>query len=248
MLFFFLKCPELFWKVDRQCHFWLLFQRWKSYFFFTFFFFSPTTGWQRCYCNSKNSISFTLHCLQQLKLLDRKSYSVSLSKVNNNLHRFVKDQTVLPCNVLSRALSSCAIWGKGGTIVGTMVDRGATTAIQLRRESVLWMNRVRANRPISGGLLPTVAKSCSNTRTFLNYLAEAVPGAARTYRRDYYRAVTCQRSPHEGLGQGVTITTRLIPRFAYLDEDQSLASASGILRQSKLVDERLERKRMTSIN
>jgi len=42
------------------------------------------------------------------------------------------------------------------------------------------MNRVRANRPISGGPMPTVAKSCSNTRAFLNYLAKPLSVRAPT--------------------------------------------------------------------
>lgn len=41
------------------------------------------------------------------------------------------------------------------------------------RARILWMNRVRANWPISKAPARTVAKTWSNTRTFLNYSANA---------------------------------------------------------------------------
>lgn len=106
-------------------------------------------------------------------------------------------------------------------------DRRVTTAIQQQWGSVLWMNRVCANRPISGRLLPTVAKLCSNTRTFLNYLAKPLSVHAPTavIITEPWRA----SSPllfHEGLGQGVTITTQLMLRFVYLME---IAHATRLL-------------------
>lgn len=84
------------------------------------------------------------------------------------------------------------------------------------------MNRVRADRPISGRLLPTGSQVVFEhenisqlPRKAALFLSLSLPlSVCSTYRRDYYRAVMC-RLLHEGLGQGVTITTRLIPSFVY---------------------------------
>lgn len=145
---------------------------------------------------------------------------------------------VSPCKTLSRPLSIGAnhlAWfeGKERSSVVVLDDRGITTAIQQQWESVLWMNRVRANRPISGRPLPTVAKLCSNTRTFLNYLAKALSVRAPTavIITEPWRA----SSPplfHEGLGQGVTITTRLVPRFVYLNGDCTCTRSLWIILNS----------------
>jgi len=132
---------------------------------------------------------------------------------------------VSSCKILSQPLSidtNHLAWfeEKERSSVVVLNDHGVTTAILQQWESVLWMNRVRANRPISGRPLPTVAKLCSNTRMFLNYLGKPLSVRAPTavIITEPWRA----SSPplfHEGLGQGVTITTRLMPRFVYLNGD-----------------------------
>ena len=73
---------------------------------------------------------------------------------------------------------------------------------------ILWMNRVRANWPISGGALPTVAKSCWNTRAFLNYSAKPCDTPTAVIITEPWRACSPPRL-HEGLGQGATVTTCL---------------------------------------